>query len=214
MEPGLFALSGNGTDVVEEDLTEILEEAIGSGPFERLLAAPGPVRRAHAATPGHAFVAAALARAIDAPVLAIGHDSQAADALAAGAATFLEPGRVVRFPAWESLPYEGISPAPRVAGVRARSAHLLRNAAGPMVVAAPVLAAIQGLVPLLGDHEPLALQAETNLPPDALAERLVALGYSRVDVVEHRGEFAVRGGIVDLFPSTSRRPSAPPPSPR
>jgi transcription-repair coupling factor (superfamily II helicase) len=192
--------------VTQEDLTEILDEATRSGPFERLLAAPGPVRRAHAAAPGHAFVAAALARAIDAPVLAIGHDSRAADALAAGAATFLEPDRVVRFPAWESLPYEGISPAPHVAGARARSAHLLRNAAGPMVVAAPVLAAIQGLVPLLGDHEPLVLQAETTLPPDDLAERLVALGYSRVDVVEHRGEFAVRGGIVDLFPSTSRRP--------
>jgi transcription-repair coupling factor (superfamily II helicase) len=188
------------------ELTGVLEDAIGSGPFERLLAVPGPVRRAHAAAPGHAFVAAIMARAIEAPVLAIGHDPHAADVLAAGAATFLGLDRVVRFPAWESLPYEGISPAPHVAGARARSAHLLRNATGPMVVVAPVLAAIQGLVPTLGDHEPLVLQAETRLPPDALAERLVSLGYSRVDVVEHRGEFAVRGGIVDLFPSTSRRP--------
>ena len=188
------------------DLREILEQVTRSGPFERLLAASGPVRRAHAAAPGHAFVAATLARAIEAPVLAIAHDPHAADVVAAGAATFLGPDRVVRFPAWESLPYEGISPAPHVAGARARSAHLLRHAAGPMVVAAPVLAVIQGLVPTLGDHEPLVLQAETTLAPDALAERLVALGYSRVEVVEHRGEFAVRGGIVDLFPSTSRRP--------
>jgi len=192
--------------VGRDELTGVLEGAIGSGPFERLLAAPGPVRRAHAAAPGHAFVAAIMARAIEAPVMAIGHDPHAADVLAAGAATFLGPDRVVRFPAWESLPYEGISPAPHVAGARARSAHLLRNATGPMVVVAPVLAAIQGLVPTLGDHQPLVLQAETRLPPDALAERLVSLGYSRVDVVEHRGEFAVRGGIVDLFPSTSRRP--------
>jgi transcription-repair coupling factor (superfamily II helicase) len=197
---------GTEGGVGREELKEVLEEAIGSGPFERLLAAPGPVRAAHAATPGHAFVAAALATAIEAPVLAIGHDPHAADVLAAGAATFLGPDRVVRFPAWESLPYEGISPAPQVAGARARSAHLLRDGTGPMVVVAPVLAAIQGLIPTLGDHEPLVLQAETTLPPDALAERLVSLGYSRVDVVEHRGEFAVRGGIVDLFPSTSRRP--------
>ena len=44
------------------------------------------------------------------------------------------------------------------------------------------------------------------LAPDALADRLVAIGYARADVVEHRGEFAIRGGIVDLFPSTARRP--------
>src|SRR5439155_19893876 len=45
-----------------------------------------------------------------------------------------------------------------------------------------------------------------TIAPDVLAERLVSLGYARVDVVEHRGEFAVRGGIVDLFPATRRRP--------
>src|SRR5438309_2119693 len=193
-------------EVGRGELNRVLQEAIGTEPFELLLATPGPVRRAHAATAGHAFVAATLATAIEAPVLAIAHDPHAADVLASGAATFLGADRVVRFPAWESLPYEGISPTPQVAGARARAAHLLRGAAGPMVVAAPVLAAIQGLVPTLGDLEPLVLQAETTLPPDVLAERLVASGYSRVDVVEHRGEFAVRGGIVDLFPSTSRRP--------
>jgi transcription-repair coupling factor (superfamily II helicase) len=188
------------------ELDRMIEEAASSEPFERLLAAPGPARVARAAGPGHPFVAAVLARALDSPVLALAHDPRAADALAAGAAVFLGPARVVRFPAWESLPYEGISPSPQVAAARARAAHLLVNARGPLVVVAPVLAALQGLSPAIGRLEPLALAGGETLPPDGLAERLVELGYSRVDVVEHRGEFAVRGGIVDLFPATARRP--------
>jgi transcription-repair coupling factor (superfamily II helicase) len=190
----------------KEELKQILDQAAASGPFGRLLAASGPVRRAQAATSGQPFVAAALAHALDAPILAIAHDPRAAEEVAAAATVFLGPDRVIRFPAWESLPYEGISPAPQVAGARARSAYRLRTARGPMVVSAPALAAIQGLVPTLGRHEPLTLRAGASIAPDALADRLIALGYSRVDVVEHRGEFAIRGGIVDLFPSTSRRP--------
>ena len=72
---------------------------------------------------------------------------------------------------------------------------------------APVLAAIQGLSPDLGNHEPLRLAPGQAIAPDVLAVRLADLGYQRADVVEHRGEFAVRGGIVDLFPSTARRPA-------
>jgi transcription-repair coupling factor (superfamily II helicase) len=189
-----------------EQLDRILEGTASSEPFERLLASPGPVRVGRAAAPGHAFVAAALSRALDAPVVVLAHDPRAADALAAGAAVFLGAGRSIRFPAWESLPYEGISPVPQVAAARARAAHLLAEARGPLVVAAPVLAAIQGLAPTLGRLEPLALAAGATVPPDTLAMRLVELGYTRVDVVEHRGEFAVRGGILDLFPATSRRP--------
>ncbi len=192
---------------MNEALTEVLDEAAGTGPFQRLLAAPGPVRTARAASPGHAFAVAVLARTLDAPVLVVGHDPRASDALAAGAEAFLGPERVVRFPAWESLPYEGISPGPLVASARARGAYRLRRATGAVVVAAPVLAVLQGLNPDLGEHEPLHLAPGTVLAPDRLAEHLVGLGYGRVDVVEHRGEFAIRGGILDVFPATSRRPA-------
>ncbi len=71
---------------------------------------------------------------------------------------------------------------------------------------APVLAVLQVVAPSLGQHEPLVLRAGQRLPLELLADRVVELGYARVDVVEHRGEFAVRGGIVDLFPATARRP--------
>jgi transcription-repair coupling factor (superfamily II helicase) len=192
---------------VNEEFDRILKEAEAAGPFQRLLASATEARVAHSPVPGHGFAAAVLAHALESPVLALAHEPRAADLLASGASVFLGPDRVVRFPAWESLPYEGISPGPQVAGARAKAAHQLRHTAGPLVVVAPVLAALQGLVPYLGSHEPLAIESGTTLPPDFLAERLVALGYARADVVEHRGEFAVRGGIVDLFPSTSRRPA-------
>ncbi len=187
-------------------LDVLLDEAAASAPFERLLGARASMRFVSAAGAGHAFVAATLARALDAPVLLLGHDPRAANVLASGAEAFLGAERVVRFPAWEALPYEGISPGPQAAGQRAQAAWRIRQAAGPVVVAAPVLAALHGLAPDLGTHQPLTLAPGGTLAPDLLAERLAGLGYTRVDVVEHRGEFAVRGGIVDAFPATTRRP--------
>ncbi len=55
-------------------------------------------------------------------------------------------------------------------------------------------------------YEPMELAAGTEIELDATLERLVALGYERVDRVSSPGEFAVRGGIVDVFPSTRRSP--------
>jgi transcription-repair coupling factor (superfamily II helicase) len=188
------------------DLTQILDAAAASAPFQRLLASRERDRVAQAPVAAHAFAVAVLAHALEAPVLVVAHDPQASEALAAGAAAFLGSDRVVRFPAGESLPYEGISPTPQTAGARARAGWAIRNATGALVVAAPVLAAVQGLPPTLGRQEPLQVERGGSFPPDRLADRLTALGYERVDVVEHRGEFAVRGFVVDLFPSTFRRP--------
>ncbi len=184
----------------------LLDDSASAGPFRRLLAEPGPLRSALAAGAGHPFVSAVLAHALDAPVLAVAPDPRAAESIASGAAAFLGPDKVVVFPAWESLPYEGISPAPQIAGRRARAARLLRTAEGPHVFVAPTAAAIQAVAPTLGEHDSLELAGGQTMSPDALIQALIDLGYGRVDVVEHRGEFAVRGGLVDVFPSTARRP--------
>jgi transcription-repair coupling factor (superfamily II helicase) len=197
---------GSEANVITDEGIGILDRVADSPPIRRLLAAPGPVRTAIAAVSGHPLVAAALARALDAPVLAVAHEPRAAESFAAGAGLLLGSDRVVMFPAWESLLYEGISPGPHAAGERSRAAHRLRTATGPFVAVAPILAAIQGLSPDLGTHEPLVLRMDEVVTLEDLASRLVQLGYARSDLVEHRGEFAVRGGIVDVFPSTERRP--------
>jgi transcription-repair coupling factor (superfamily II helicase) len=193
-----------GQDMSERE--QILKEAAATEPFVRLLAARARSRMALAAAAGHGFAAAVVAQALDGPVLLVGVDPRAADDLASGAEAFLGPGGVARLPSWEALPYEGISPGPQVAATRASAARRLREGRGPLVVAAPLLAVLQSVTPDLGGHEPLRVAAGTAVPRDELAHRLVALGYARADVVEHRGEFAVRGGIVDLFPATARRP--------
>ena len=97
--------------------------------------------------------------------------------------------------------------APEVAARRADAIGRLRSAEGPFVLVAPYLAAMQAVPPSLGTIRPLQLAAGIEMAPDRLAERLSELGYVRVDVVEHRGEFAVRGGVVDVFPGIARRPA-------
>jgi transcription-repair coupling factor (superfamily II helicase) len=130
-----------------------------------------------------------------------------AEPLVHGVEAWLGPDRVGYLAPWEALPYEGMSPSPEVAARRADAVRRLRAAEGPFVLVTTGLAAMQGLVPTLGRIEPTELAAGLDLPPDVLADRLVALGYVRSDVVEHRGEFAVRGGVVDVFPGTARRPA-------
>jgi transcription-repair coupling factor (superfamily II helicase) len=186
-------------------LEEALDTLIESEPFERLLASRARplVLRSPA---GGDFLSAALARALDTPVIAVAPGPSEAEELARGLEAWLGPACVALFPAWESLPYEGISPAPDIAARRHEAARRARRAEGPFALVAPALAATQLISPTLGLADPLVLERGQSLPPDQLAERLTEIGYTRVDVVEHRGEFAVRGGIVDVFPGTTRRP--------
>ena len=186
-------------------LEQVLEALVTSEPFERLLLerARPILARADA---GEDAVVAGLARALDSPVLAVTPGPREADALAVGTAAYLGDDRVALLSPWEALPYEGIGPTPEIAARRADALHRLRHANGPFVVVAPALAAMQGLIPTLGTVPPVELVAGREFGPDALADRLVDLGYARADVVEHRGEFAVRGGVLDAFPGDARRP--------
>ena len=187
-------------------LEKLLEPLVQSDAFQALLARPGD-RLGRAEAPGHPYAAAALAVAVDVPVLAVLPGPREAKACADGAEAFLGPERVALFPAWEALPVEGISPSPETVARRARAARLLRSAKGPTVVTAPVAAVVQRLVPSIGGRGPLRLAAGDEIAPDRLAERLVGIGYVRSDLAVHRGELAVRGGIVDVFPGAAARPA-------
>ncbi|MHB2024455.1 MAG: transcription-repair coupling factor, partial [Mycobacteriales bacterium] len=71
---------------------------------------------------------------------------------------------------------------------------------------APIRAVLQPLVAGLGDLEPVRLGVGDRLAMDEVVARLLAAGYSRADLVERRGQFAVRGGILDVFPPTEDHP--------
>jgi transcription-repair coupling factor (superfamily II helicase) len=107
------------------------------------------------------------------------------------------------FPAWETLPFERVSPNVETMGRRLRVMWRLRHPEHlPRAVVAPVRALAQRLGPHVEEVEPVVVRPGDRLDPIDLVERLVDAGYRREYQVEHRGEVARRGSIVDVFPST------------
>ncbi|MEX0832561.1 MAG: transcription-repair coupling factor [Actinomycetota bacterium] len=186
-------------------MEELLDKLIASEPFERLLLERSRPLVAHARA-GRDFLVAALARALDAPVLLVAPGTHEAAELAQGIAAFLGADRVAEMPAWEALPYDGISPSPEVAARREDAARKIRGASGAFVAVTPVAAALQRFAPTLGTSDPVVVERGANIPLDDISYRLAELGYVRSEIVEHRGEFARRGGIIDVFPGNARRP--------
>ncbi|NML53152.1 transcription-repair coupling factor [Streptomyces sp. R302] len=159
------------------------------------------------------FAVAALARDSGRPVLAVTATGREAEDLAAALRSLLDPDTVVEYPSWETLPHERLSPRSDTVGRRLavlrRLAHPSPDdpAAGPVsVVVAPIRSVLQPQVKGLGDLEPVALRTGRTADLNEVVEGLAAAAYSRVELVEKRGEFAVRGGILDVFPPTEEHP--------
>ena len=129
-------------------------------------------------------------------------DAQARDA-AEGAGWYLGEERVGLFASRGVRWGSGLEPPPHLVGERARALEVL--AAGGLVCAS-ALGAAEGVAPEEARPEPIALGIGDEPGVDGLAERLALAGYERVPQAEERGQFAVRGGIVDIFPSTGREP--------
>lgn len=132
-----------------------------------------------------------------------------AESLGPALAALLPGAEVMHFPAWETLPHERLSPSPEIVGRRLDV--LARVAAwtgeSPLIVTASVRGALQPLAAGLADAKPvrLAVGGRGHELIDVSA-RLVELAYHRVDMVSRRGEFAVRGGILDVFPPIADHP--------
>ncbi|MFC5148142.1 transcription-repair coupling factor [Streptomyces aureoversilis] len=159
------------------------------------------------------FAVAALARDAKRPVLAVTATGREAEDLAAALRSLLPPDGIVEFPAWETLPHERLSPRSDTVGRRLavlrRLAHPSKDdpAAGPVsVVVAPVRSVLQPQVKGLGDLEPVSLRSGRSADLEEVVAALAAAAYARVELVEKRGEFAVRGGILDVFPPTEEHP--------
>jgi transcription-repair coupling factor (superfamily II helicase) len=157
------------------------------------------------------FVVAGLVQA-GRTVLAVTPTSREAEDLVAQLADLVDPDRVGYYPSWETLPHERLSPRSDTVGRRLAVLRRICHPGdtpetGPLsVVVAPVRSMLQPQVKGLGDLEPVELAPGVEAPLDDVVRRLVDAAYSRVDLVEKRGEFAVRGGIVDVFPPTEEHP--------
>jgi transcription-repair coupling factor (superfamily II helicase) len=189
----------------------------------RVVGAPNPTLAV--ATPAQAFVLAGLIRlGTRRPVLVVTPTGASADQLAHDLAAFTDdPTGVEVFPAWETLPFERVSPEVSTMGRRLRLLWRLAGEPGggadgggagpgagpvaaPGIVVAPVKAVLQRLGPWRTAARPVVVAKGDRVVVDDLVAGLVAMGYRRESMVEHRGELAVRGGIVDVFPSTADDP--------
>ncbi|AFA72456.1 transcription-repair coupling factor Mfd [Gordonia polyisoprenivorans VH2] len=154
------------------------------------------------------FVVAALAHGT-APLLVVSANGREADDLTAELAELLDdPDAVTQFPSWETLPHERLSPSADTVGRRLAVLHRLAEPGKtPLrVIVTTVRSLVQPMAPGLGEVRTITLRENIEIDFDKLLADLVEMAYERVDMVGRRGEFAVRGGILDVFPTTADYP--------
>jgi transcription-repair coupling factor (superfamily II helicase) len=157
---------------------------------------------------------AALAARAQRLVLAVTSTGREAEDLVATLRCLLPPDEVALYPGWETLPHERLSPRADTVGQRLAVLRRLKHptsddaSSGPLsVVVAPVRSLLQPQVPGLGELLPVELRVgDTGLELTDIVTDLVNAGYARTELVEKRGDFAVRGGILDVFPPTEEHP--------
>jgi transcription-repair coupling factor (superfamily II helicase) len=161
---------------------------------------PAPCVQWMRVPPGaRAFLTAQLFRRLGRPVLYLCADDREAEEASRELSAYLGAGAVAAFPSVEAAPYEPISPY--LPAVHDRMRALRRLLGGPpAVVVAPVASAVSKTLPPEAFLDAVAAVAPGDtLDVDAFAARLVALGYARLPAVADPGDFAVRGGIVDVY---------------
>jgi transcription-repair coupling factor (superfamily II helicase) len=155
------------------------------------------------------FVVAALAdRDVRRPTLVVVGDDRGARDLAQDLRAWLAP-RPVRYYPTRGVAYEShLSPPPHLVGLRVAALDAIREtpegSEQPVVVISAVALSEKIPDPELRPHG-FALAVGDLIDLDETAEQLVAAGYERADQVEERGQFAIRGGLLDVFPATEER---------
>ena len=159
--------------------------------------------RARVSEPILPLLLAALHRELGRGLLVlVPEDADARDA-AEAAGWYLGPDRAALLPGRGVAHDSGLVPPPHLVGERYRALAVL-DAGGLVCASARALA--EGLPPVAARPETVVVRVGDEPGVDGLAEHLALAGYERVDRVDERGQFAVRGGLVDVFPSTGREP--------
>ena len=161
---------------------------------------PAAARVSEAALP---LVLAALHDELARSLVLLAPEDQDARDAAEAAAWFLDEDRVAMFPSRGVRWGSGLEPAPHLVGERARALDVL--AEGGLVVASAAALA-EPIPPPRARPAPIRITAGADVSLEALTESLALAGYERVERSDERGQFAVRGGLVDVFPTTGREP--------
>ena len=155
-----------------------------------------------------AFLLAQRRREHTGSILHVTRDDARMARLAEALAYVMPEAEILRFPAWDCLPYDRVSPAAALVSERiATLARLLDKPTGPRIVLTTVNALVQRVPPrsaFTGAN--MTLTVGGDVKPEKLAEFLEANGYGRAGTVMEPGEYAIRGGIIDIFPSGESEP--------
>ena len=166
---------------------------------------PSAPDASHIVAPQSTYPFLLAARAAAHPLLVVTSSSRSSEDLVNELRELYD--NVLEFPAWETLPHERLSPRSDTVAKRIQTLYALQNkhSSNPIVVT-PVRGAIHRIISNLGSTPLMKLEIGQEQSLDLLVRHLSSLCYTRTDLVERRGEFAVRGGIVDLFLPLSHHP--------
>lgn len=156
-------------------------------------------------SPLRPYLAAMLFKSLQRPLLVVTPNVERAQRFAKDVRNFLPASTTHHFLDWEILPWERISPNKEIIAKRLEILYLLENKS-PIVITIAVQSLMQRLPPRKFIPKPIALEVGTKLDLYQFIEDLLKKGYKRTYMVEGRGEFSVRGGIVDVFPGNLRHP--------
>lgn len=141
------------------------------------------------------------------PIVIVTHSSRRAEDIGNELSAILGNDAIIQFPAWETLPHEKLSPKSDTVAQRIHALYQLQNATSKAkILIAPIRALIQPLIGTITETPLLQLEIGKEISRSDLVSQLTFMAYNRTDLVERRGDFAVRGGIVDIFPPLDEHP--------
>jgi len=149
----------------------------------------------------HGFLAATS----NTPLLIITTSTRHAEELSQEISSWIGKDLVVNFPAWETLPHERLSPKADTVTARFKALNKISNQKVKVIVCS-VRALLQPIIANNLNTSIIKIQQGLNLQMQELMNQLIRFGFSRSDLVERRGDFAVRGGILDIFPADQDHP--------
>lgn len=176
--------------------------------LSKILTAPQPLTLAGVPAGFVPWLLADLARGADTRAVFVAADESGMRAMSATAAWFAPELDVFSYPAWDCLPYDRASPTLRVMAERMAALHRLQQPtkAPQLMVTTANAISQRTLTPFRVRQLVARLAPGERIGRDRLADLLQANGYVRVESVADAGEFSVRGGLVDLFPSGAEQP--------
>lgn len=186
--------------------------------LSKLLASPQLLKLEQGLREGHSVLVEELWNAPKALVAALAQQTTGKNilVLTAGAQEenrlyhdfgFFTERLVIDFPAWETLPNETTPPSPDVVGERYKVLEQIFNRKEPLIILSSLQAALQRLIPS-DTFELFYLNLKEGDTPgfEMLIKQLNEMGYVRTSVASDKGEYALRGGIIDIFPVNSPDP--------